>query len=873
MPTNIPPNTQQPGMKPVAGQPALSQQSAQQPVTNPSPQSAQPPATTPSPKAAPQQPVVAKPQLDSQIEFISDIVVNMMSTAKKRVMIGGDTGLGKTSFVKQFAKIFGFPTVIVEVPHTVEEHVINIPFVVFDTAGKTHQGYDQIKKDDTRVVLGSSYLATTLNKLGKVSDAQYPALIRSYDSFTQELIKQFEETHPGTIAEVRSKYQRILFLDEYFRQTTPAIRNILRNILDGRIGNDKVPEGTYVMYASNLKDVSGSLDTQSQHATFLRKTFPAPTKDQWLNYTVTNAIGKKVQFKQAVIDAFNKNLKDEHISYNDVDTGLRTSPRRWSEILLYINDTFPFKSPSEAGILLTTIKRQFQDDTKNTSKLFEVLYDTIMDLCVKSKIDPKVVKEVSPTEWRKILAQQIMTSMSVGESKKYVPVIQGLPGIGKTAIGETFEEPPYNLRFIPILSSTLTRDSVVGIPLPDREKEKYGVQFAEPELYIKIMDMIKESEDAYKIDLTEIEQEGDPKGELGGKTAEEVYRAYQQQKYKYLIFFDEINRVKDVSIFNSLRRVILEKEFNDQYKLPKEALLLGAMNPSDSGIETLTGHFRDAIELVDVEASWSDLKQYFKNETIPDLIKAINPSNISLETTSKIIEHFPGVFTNKQRGRASNEFYVRVGVDEVFISPRDYDNMYRQLVRAIDTAVKSISRQLDKGNNISNDEINSKISKEAFKFLKETLEDRFDQAGVGEDPPGFFDLVRKFLNDIVDVSLTKKTSNLGLSGILSSGTPLKDNFEFDNYMASYMPATFQKDFDEYLQSLDPETNLSELVNLASNFAEAVTTNEFDPDILDRVEDALFDHLKFQIKSVDPTAISIFEQAGKAYQDILDALGK
>jgi MoxR-like ATPase len=855
MPATNNPNTQQPGMQPVSGQPA--------PVQQTTPQSA-----APVPQAAPQQPVVANPQFDSQIDFMGSVIDNMLSGANKRLMIGGDTGLGKTSFVKQFAKIFGFPTVIVEIPHTVEEQLINIPFIVFDTKGQTHQGYDQVEKDDAKVVLGSSHLATTLRKLGKVGDAQYPALVKTYDSFTQELIKQFEETNPGEIAKVRSRYQRILFLDEYYRQTTPAIRNILRNVLNGRIGNDVIPPGTYVMYASNLEDVGGSMDTQSQHTTFINKKFAAPSKEQWLSYTVSSAIGKKVQFKQEVIDVFNKNLKDEHISYNDVDTGLRTSPRRWSEILLYINNAFPFKSPSEAGILLTTIKRQFQNDEKNTSALFEVLNDIIVDLCIKSKIDPKSVKAVSPTEWRKVLAQQVMTSLTVGESKKYVPVIQGLPGVGKTAIGEMFEEPPYNLRFIPILATTLTRDSVIGIPLPAQEKEKRGVKFAEPELYIMIMNMIKEAEDNYVNELSAKEQSG----ELNGKTADQVYSAYQQQKYKYLIFFDEINRVKDVSIFNSLRRVILEKEFNDQYKLPKEALILGAMNPTDLGTQPLTAHFRDAIELIDVEASWPDLLKFIKSQVTPYLKKLNNPSDISLETAAKIIEQFPSVFTDKKKGRASNEFYVNVGVEEVYLSPRDYDNLYRELVAGVDRTIRRIGRQMVQGKNISDDAINSSIAEAAFEKMEGTLSERFYQAQLG-DPPGFFDKVRQFLNSIIDVSLTKKTKNLGLAGILSSGTPLKDNFDFDNYMSSYMPATFRKDFDEYLQSLDPETNLSELVNLASNIAEAVTTNEFDPDILDRVEDSLYDHLKYQIKTVDPTNIAVFEQAGKAYQDILDALGK
>lgn len=856
-PTNTPPN-QQPA----------NPQAANQPVA---PQPAKPPVNQ-----APQQPVLSTPNFGSQIKFISSVVDNMLSGANKRLMIGGDTGLGKSTFVKQFAKIFGFPTVIVEIPHTVEEQLINIPFIVFDATGKTQQGYDQIEKDDAKVILGTSHLASTLRKITKLSNQQYLATVKSYDSFTQELIRQYEEANPGEIDLIRSRYQRILFLDEYYRQTTPAIRNILRNVLNGRIGNDVIPEGTYVMYASNLEDVGGSMDPQSQHTTFINKRFAAPSKEQWLNYTVSNAINKKVQFKQEVIDAFNKNLRDEHISYNDVDTGLRTSPRRWSEILLYINNAYPFKSPSEVGILFTTIGRQFKSEEGQPSALYNLIRDILADLCVKSGIDISTVKAVPPTEWRKVLAQQIMTTLTVGESKKYVPVIQGLPGVGKTAIGAMFENPPYNLRFIPVLATTLTRDSVIGIPLPDKSDGEQGVRFAEPELYTMIMNMIAKSEELYRQSLAKQESEG----KLGEKTAEQVYKEFQQQKYKYMIFFDEINRVKDVSIFNSLRRIILEKEFNDQFKLPKEAVILGAMNPSDLGTQPLTAHFRDAIDLIDVEASWPDLMKYIKNATIPKIKSSNNPAETSIDTALKIIEGFPTEFTTKKRGRASNEFYVNVGVEEVYLSPRDYENLFQELVAGINRKINNISRNLNQGADFTDEEINNEIVEAAFEKLEGTLDERFYQAQIGE-PPGFYDKLKQFLNNIIDVSLTKQTKNLGLSGILKSignGNRLADNFDFDNYMSSYMPATFRKDFDEYLMNEIKYQNKDDLVLVVNAIVEAVNENEFDPDILDRIDDAIHTHLEDMIITEfkgknSSEQVNTAESIGLTYQEVLDALGR
>ena len=821
------------------------------------------------------------PEFQNQISLINSVVDNMLSGASKRLMIGGDTGLGKSSFVKQFAKVFGFPSIIIEIPHTVEEQIINIPFIVTDANGNRRQGYDQVDTKGVTVELGTSYLASELQKMNKLSDTEYASKVKQYDPNLQALITAYEEENPGEIARIRSRYNRILFLDEFFRQTTPAIRNILRNILNGKIGNDPIPAGTYVMYASNLEDVGGSMDPQSQHTSFLNVEFKPPSKEEWLSYTVSRALQSKIQLKQDVIDVFDKSLKDENVSHNDITTGIRTSPRRWSEIFVYINNHYPFKSPETVGILLTTIKRQFQTDEGATSALYYVLEEMLKELTIKSNIDPNSVRAVSPTEWRKVLAQQVMTAADAGEMKKYVPVIQGLPGVGKTAVGEIFEEPPYNMRFISILATTLTRDSVIGIPLPEREKDKkkMGVTFAAPELYIKIMNMIEEADREYFNDLKEQER----LGELKGRTAEEVYENYQNQKYKYLIFFDEINRVKDVSIFNSLRRLILEKEFNEQYKLPKECLMLGAMNPSDLGTQPLTSHFRDAIDLIDVEPSWKEFLTYLNNR-IPDVKKDYNPSDISITTAKKIIEEFPKVFTDKRRDRQSNEFYVNAGTTEVYISPRDYDNLFRELVSGIDRIVRSVAQKIKKNISFSNEEINSKIVNVAIEKINATLSERFYQAGMGI-PLGFMDKVQQMLEQIVDVSLVKERTKAGISSIFSEvingTTVLKDDFDFDNYMTTYTPATFTKDFNDFLidnfKNLDNiqkvEIALKAITTIATQIKEAVEQNDLNTDVFDRVEDVTHDFLNNIISSLDKNNIDFAIDIGKRYIDILNIIGK
>lgn len=825
-----------------------------------------------------QQPLnVVTPDYQTQIDLMVDVVDNMLSKAKKRIMIGGATGLGKSSFVKQFAKVFGFPTIIVEIPHVVEEQMINIPFVIFDKNGQSSQGYDtlvpQPENKKPRVELGTSYLATKLAQLTKLNDNEYQAKINTYNSSLQGLIKQFEEQNPGTIDKVRKKYDRILFLDEYFRQTTPAIRNILRNVLNDRIGNDVVPPGTYVMYASNLEDVAGSIDVQSAHTTFLQKKFKSPTKSQWLQYTINEILEKNIIVKQDVIDAFNLALNDEHVSYNDLNLEIRISPRRWSDIFVYINNAYPFKSPDILGILKTTIKRQFQSDKGETSDLYNVVDALLARLASNSNIDPKKVKDVSPEEWRKILAQQVMTIIETQGLKKYIPVIQGLPGVGKTAIGETFEEPPYNMRFIPILATTLSRDSVVGIPLPDQEKDKKtGVEFAKPELAILIEDIIKSANESYFRELEDLEKSG----ELGEKTARQVYTEFQNQPYKYMIFIDEINRVKDVAIFNSLRRLILEKEFNDQYKLPKGSVVIAAMNPSDLGTIPMTSHFRDAIDLIDVEPNWRDTLTFIKNRVIPDLKRSNNPNDMALNTALEIIEEFPINFALSRR-RAAKEFYISIGgEEEIYLSPRDYDNLFKELVEGINRITESLKLRIQKGKTFSPEELNSEIIKVAFNKFETTFDDLFYKQGM-DTPPGWRARITKFLQDKVNVSMQMKTTQVSLTSLLNdvinSTTKLTDDIDFDNYMIRYSPGVFQKEFEEYLSQMfknsdqlqEPVENLNKII---VEIKEAVNKGGFNPDILGKIENATHTIFKEVSKNINPIDI---EYIAKEYINLLEIL--
>ena len=830
-------------------------QQTQQPVAPP----VQPGQPDPRSNVVTKAPVPA--DTGKQIKFLTQITDHMLSGSKKSLMIGGDTGLGKTSFVRQFGKLIGLPVVIIEVPHVTEEELINIPFIVIEPTGEVHKGVDTVDREGaphTRTQFGlklsKSHLVSTLEKLHKEAMPSPDTL----DPHSGELLSAFlkNAVHRQEFGQIRNQYDRILFLDEFFRQTNPTIVNILRNILNGLIGNDRIPKGTYTMYASNLTDTGGALAKQTEHTTFDQLEFPAPTVNNWLNFMVSGSHKSNIQFKKDVIDAFSKALTDQDLDFRDMVSNVRSSPRRWSEVLMYINANYPFANADEASIMKSVMQRQFKNDEGEMSPAYNVLDEIITALTLKSGIDLKKVKPIPPTAWRDILAQNILTKLTVGESKKYVPVVQGPPGIGKTAIAGTFERPPYNLRFIPILASTLSADSISGIPLADTSKGEIETSFAKPEL-ANLID--KKVEEARRLYMEELQSE-DP------ATAKQRFNEWESQTYKYLIFFDEINRVKNVGVFNALRRVILEKSFNDKDKLPEGSLVIAAMNPKDIGGTTIgmTEHFKDAIEIIDAETSWKDFIAHVEKFVVPDIKRMqYHPDDISVKTGYEIISKFPDVFTTKEKGKKdSYQFHINVGEgDSIYLSPRDYDNMLRQVVKGIDRSFKGLAAEINQGANIPEQQVNAELVDAAYDKIEPVLKNKFHQADIG-NPPGFMERVRLFLHDNINVSLKKQTASAGLSGLIDQaiqgGEPLAENPDFFNYISDLSnPAAIRADMEKYLHNITNDFLDNEHINIDAaepflfdkgpgsiynvfeEFANAIKGN-FDTGFLDNIEDAIYD---------------------------------
>jgi hypothetical protein len=358
-----------------------------------------------------------------------------------------------TSFIRGYAKLLGIPLVTVEAPHITEEHIINIPFMiikgdqvkkdsaVIETAGK-HTLEDDAQSFE--IVQAESNLVTKLKtmKNQKLKDQQHLAAIAK-----DKNLRGVYANNRTLINTVRDAYNCILFLDEYYRNDNMKIRNILRNILNGRIGNDKIPKGTFIVYASNLDD--DGLEGIPMNNDFAEMEFKAPDKEQWFDYvlkkyeTNDNKEFPNIKMNEKVYNKFYDTISGSELSYDDDNAEVRSSPRRWEQFMLFVNANLPVTNVKEAKILMSNVEVNFRN----------YIEGEVSDLYPKvNKMMVELIKETSgidfdgsthpQTEWKDVLEQQLATKIKMDseadsdkEARKYVPVVSGEPGIGKCLRG------------------------------------------------------------------------------------------------------------------------------------------------------------------------------------------------------------------------------------------------------------------------------------------------------------------------------------------------------------------------------------------------------------------------------------------------------
>ena len=747
--------------------------------------------------------------------LMRDIMADMISPGNYRFLIKGDTGLGKTTMVELLAKLLGMNLELLEIPHATEEHLIQLPFVVFKATGGEDHGRISVKKnkdsgvDDVDIELARSHLSAKLRGFSPLPDDQYIAQQLKWS----ESDKQAYRAIGGEIGKIspkiklaRSRWHSIMFFDEYWRQTTPQIRNVLRDILNGMIGNDQFPEKVYVVYASNMQDQPGTIEEPSQNARMRAAEMPAPTAKELVDY-----LKGRHNLKPAVVAAVQAELKDEHMSHNDEDAMVRTSPRRWEQVLLYINANVPPANRNDAAALLANLKHMFSNQENESSELWPLVEKIARRIIKDSGSSFHDVKSAGLGDWRQILDQQIATKMKIGSARKYVPVISGSPGIAKTAAMREIAD-KNNLVLIHISSPTLDSDSISGLPIPRRQRnvteaetlpdtqDRLGVAFAEPVLYKSIM---QRAEDATKEFLAD-------------KSPEEVKKWQTQTPYKYLLFFDEINRVKDNRTFNALRRVLLDKKFGDGRKVPDDMLIVAAMNPTDSKTLKLTSHVKDAIDIIGAVPSWKETKDWIQNHSDRRNAKNIGHISDDLRGLAKKVviefaETFGQRFVDPDSPTASSDtrqFHVSIGPGQaIYVSPRDYDDLYKNIAAQLFNDLDLISND--------EDERNRQLADIIYRAMHYQFDLILRHAKI-DDAPEFMSSLKQWLEDSItqwlgESSHTATMDQMLMAALKPGARHLAEDPNFINYIREFDRTEYEEQLTLLMdQLIEQEVNKYDL---------------------------------------------------------------
>jgi len=502
-----------------------------------------------------------------------------------------------TSFMKSLSTLTGVPLVVIEAPHITAEHIINIPFLVID-GQKTKTGNIALddRGGDLKVVQAESNLVTQLKTMSQVSDEERLARVNK----NPQLKEIFNSPDiQRRLMGIDGMFSSILFLDEYFRTASKQIKNVLRNILNGKIGNDTIPDGVYIIMASNVDDEG--VDEIPENYDFHMMRYESPSKDDFFSYIKSKYVAEVesdnaddedyeetpsgIKMKPEVFNNFYDVMNDGIFGSNDEQADVRLSPRRVEQMLTYIDAMTPVKSVEEIRALYTFVNTNLSnyltgDLFKGASEVMgavkKIIAETSPDFADKLDVSP-----FTKADWKETLSHEIEAKLRLGENRSYLPVISGDPGIGKTSIAKSISKEK-NMGLICIDVSNLKAEDFVGLPIADTSGEEITTKFSEPNLYNFIMKQ-------YNQIIEEFRQPGRP--------------------YNVLLLIDEISRTTP-SVFNAMRKLLLEKEFSDEYKLPLDVMIMGALNPSGELTTELTSHSRDVLDIISATAKFSDVMTY-----------------------------------------------------------------------------------------------------------------------------------------------------------------------------------------------------------------------------------------------------------------------
>lgn len=576
-------------------------------------------------------------------KILSDMHKHSLGIDKISPILIGEPGTGKTTFVKFFSKLIGLPLVLIEVPHISEEHLINIPFLVINKEDSILNS--ELLDSDFKLVRAKSVLSTTLSKL-----TPHNSINHKFELKKDPLLLEIYEENKEKIEQIRKNFNSIMFFDEFYRARSVRITNILRTFLNGKIGLDDIPDGVYTIYASNMNNIEdqGLNEIPINHQ-FKSINFDTPKMKDWYKYIEQK---HKEELDIQVIESFKRNITNDKIFEYDIESEVRISPRRLEEIVIYINELYKGKYD------IVHAKEFIHTNTTNYINLKTTKKKEIFDTIIKELFEESNKKIL----WIDSLKNQIQIKEMIGPNRHYTPCLSGSPGVSKTSMVKQIGE-ELSMNVISIDCSPLNPEDTIGIPnVKGDNVEKQEVFFTEPLLYSIIM---------------------------------EGYNKHKGNKrYNHILLLDEINRTTP-AVFNAIRKLILDKEINEDYRLPRDVIIVAALNPHGEGTNELTPHLKDVLDIIPAKPLFQRNIQYLDTFDFVKELKTqsgINGKDYVRNLFEKISLRFGAQddnYGNELENPEERVFYwLTINNNVIYVSPREMTAISVNLLYGISEYIK-----------------------------------------------------------------------------------------------------------------------------------------------------------------------------------------
>jgi len=281
----------------------------------------------------------------------------------------------------------------------------------------------------------------------------------------------------------------------------------------------------------------------------------------------------------------------------------------------------------------------------------------------------------------------------------------------------------------------------------------------------------------------------------------------------------------NTKVFNGIRSLMLDKKVGPE-DLPKDIMIVCAMNPKDTGAIALSDHFKDVVDVISAEADFNDFIKYMKGKkSLLDMNEKIGFDLLSIivdmhQQITALFESETDTEDEELNDFNSRKYYW--GADNVnifYVSPREMDDMISgSVTNSVNGLV--LFESFDKNNKYNQDDLQRFtdyiIDKTSEKY-KEILDFVANDKG-NIDPDSFSKLM------------------LGVGGKLEETAPKIFN-EF-NTIKSLATVTIKSVFENVDYNIDTLLNEPTIKPTFENILDSADVDEIKLDFMSVIDDMI-----------------------------------